>query len=245
MEQAVILAGGRAERMRPHTDSRPKAMVEVGTAPIVEHQLRWLAANGVTSVVLSVGYRADVIQAHVGGGSRYGIEVVYAVEDEPLGRGGGLKLASRHLPEPSGAWLALNGDVITNFRVDELAAQHERIGAIATVALAPYRSNWGVAELEGELIRRFVQSPRLPYWINAGIYAMQPDVAALLPDKGDHEDSTFPELAKEGRLGAYFIRGYWRGIDTVKDIREAGLELEQMQLMVAPQDEATPSVEPG
>lgn len=228
MEQAVILAGGKATRMRPYTEERPKAMVEVAGAPILEHQLRWLAAGGVKQIVLSVGYRADVIREHVGDGSTLGIEVAYAVEDEPLGRGGGMKLAARSLPRPGERWMALNGDVIARFSLADLIAHHERIGALATIALAPYRSNWGVAELEGDLIRGFVQSPRLPYWINAGIYVMEPEVAALLPDRGDHENTTFPELARAGRLGGFKIEGYWRGFDTVKDILEATAELQEL-----------------
>lgn len=225
MNQAVILAGGRALRMRPYTDARPKAMVEVAGAPIVEHQLRWLAASGVTHAVLSVGYRADVVQAHLGDGSRLGLTVTYAVEEEPLGRGGGLKFAARTLPRPGARWLGLNGDVISSFDLADLAALHERAGPLATVALAPYRSTWGVVDLEGDLIRGFIQSPELPYWINAGIYLMEPEVVDLLPDRGDHEETTFPELAAAGKLAGYRIDGYWRGIDTVKDVQEATAEL--------------------
>ena len=225
MRQAVILAGGQATRMRPYTDDRPKAMVEVAGAPILEHQLRWLASGKVRFVVLSVGYRADVIRAHVGDGSAFGLEITYAVEDEPLGRGGGLRFAALRLPHPDEGWFGMNGDVLAQFAVGDLAAQHHRLNATATIALAPYRSNWGLAELEGDLVRGFVQSPRLPYWINAGIYAMSPEIVPLLPAKGDHEDSTFPSLALAGKLGAYKIEGYWRGIDTVKDVKEASAEL--------------------
>jgi NDP-sugar pyrophosphorylase family protein len=225
MRQAVILAGGQATRMRPYTDDRPKAMVEVAGAPILEHQLRWLARSDVRAVVLSVGYRADVIRAHVGDGSAFGLEVSYAVETEPLGRGGGLRLAARQLPFRDEGWFGMNGDVLSRFQMADLTATHHRLNATATIALAPYRSNWGLAELEGDLVRGFVQSPRLPYWINAGIYALSPEVISLLPEKGDHEDTTFPSLALAGKLGAFKIEGYWRGIDTVKDVKEASAEL--------------------
>jgi NDP-sugar pyrophosphorylase family protein len=225
MRQAVILAGGQATRMRPYTDDRPKAMVEVAGAPILEHQLRWLASGEVRHVILSVGYRADVIRDHVGDGSAFGIEVDYAVETEPLGRGGGLRFAALRLPHPDEEWFGMNGDVLARFDLRDLLAQHQRLGATATIALAPYRSTWGLAELEGDLVRGFVQSPRLPYWINAGIYAMSPEMIELLPEKGDHEDTTFPSLALAGKLGAFKIEGYWRGIDTVKDVKEASAEL--------------------
>jgi NDP-sugar pyrophosphorylase family protein len=224
MRQAVILAGGQATRLRPYTEDRPKAMVEVAGVPVCEHQLIWLAAAGVEHAVMSVGYRAEVIQDRIGDGGRLGIKVEYAVGDTPLGRGGGMKLAAKELPFADEGWFAMNGDVLARFPLADLAAHHRRISALSTIALAAYRSNWGLATLEGDFVLGFVQSPHLPYWINGGIYAMEPEVIDMLPDKGDHEDTTFPELALSGRLGGYKIEGYWRGIDTVKDLKEANAE---------------------
>ncbi len=227
MDQAVILAGGQATRMRPYTDDRPKAMVEVAGVPIIEHQIRWLNVNGIKRIVISCGYKAEVLRGHLMDGSRWGVEIDYAVEDEPLGRGGGLKFAARKLPNREESWFALNGDVLAGFSLTEFLEHHRSLGTVATIALAPHRTTWGIADLDGDLIKGFIQSPELPYWINAGIYAMNPEIIEMLPDKGDHEDSTFPDLARDEKLGGYRIKGYWRGIDTVKDIKEATAELEQ------------------
>lgn len=226
--QAVVLAGGKATRMRPYTDDRPKAMVEVAGTPIVEHQIRWLAANGVKQIVVSCGYRAEVLEEHLGDGSFLDVSITYAVEAEPLGRGGGLKFAARHLPRPADISFALNGDVLSRFELSRMLEHHRSLGAIATVALAPYKTTWGIADLQDGLIQGFRQSPTLPYWINGGIYVLEPECVDLLPDKGDHEDSTFPRLAEAGRLGGFKIEGYWRGIDTVKDVLEATRELEDL-----------------
>jgi NDP-sugar pyrophosphorylase family protein len=222
--QAIILAGGKATRMRPYTDDRPKAMVEVAGAPIVEHQLGWLAANGIDEIVVSCGYKAEAIQEHLSG-LEFGGTLTFAVEPEPLGRGGGLKFAAAHLADKGSTFIALNGDVISDFAIADLLAHHRAEGALATVALAAFQTSWGVADLDGGLIRGFVQSPVLPYWINGGIYAIEPQVVAMLPDRGDHEDSTFPQLARDGKLAGYRINGYWRGIDTVKDVAEATKEM--------------------
>lgn len=226
MQQAVILAGGKATRMRPYTDDRPKAMVEVAGRPIIEHQIGWLAANGVGQFVVSCGYKAEVIEERLGDGSALGVSVTYAKEDVPLGRGGGLRFAAKHLPDPTSRWMALNGDVVCDFAVQEMESQHIQNAAIATVALAPYRTTWGIADLEGDRIKGFLEKPVLPYWINAGIYCFEPELTEMLPELGDHEDSTFPDLASEGKLWGYRITGYWRGIDTVKDIQEASAELQ-------------------
>jgi NDP-sugar pyrophosphorylase family protein len=227
VRQAVILAGGKAERLRPLTDDRPKAMVEVAGRPIVEHQLRWLAENGVSEVVISLGYRAEVLRRHLEDGSGFGLSVRYAVESEPLGRGGGLRFAAGELAYPREPFFGVNGDVICRFSLHEMVELHRRLDASATVALARYRSNWGLVELEGELITAFVQSPELPYWINAGVYLLDPTTVQRLPERGDHEDTTFPELAAEGRLVGHQIDGYWRGIDTLKDVTEASRELQK------------------
>ncbi|MFE7608327.1 nucleotidyltransferase family protein [Streptomyces celluloflavus] len=221
--QALILAGGQATRMRPYTDDAPKAMIPVAGAPIIGYQLLWLARHGVKHVVISGGYKAELINEYVGNGERFGVSAAYAIEDEPLGRGGGLKFAATRLDKAP--FYVLNGDVITAFDLGDMASYHHRNEGAVTVALSPYRSNWGVAELDGDRIRGFVQSPQLPYWINAGVYAFRHDVLPLLPDKGDHEDSTFPQLAAEGGLIGYRLSGYWRGVDTVKDVTEASKEV--------------------
>ncbi|MFI1092306.1 NDP-sugar synthase [Streptomyces sp. NPDC020917] len=240
VSQALILAGGQATRMRPYTDDAPKAMVPVAGAPIVGYQLRWLADHGVKSVTISGGYRHEMISDYVGDGSRFGLDVRYAIEAEPLGRGGGLKFAARDLADPDAPFFVLNGDVITGFSLRDFADYHRLNRGAVTLALSPYRSNWGVAELvDGNRIKGFTQSPELPYWINAGIYLFNPDVIGRLPDKGDHEDSTFPDLAQEGLLVGYRISGYWRGIDTVKDVIEASKEVLASGALLAPEFRTT------
>lgn len=240
--QALILAGGQATRMRPYTDDAPKAMVPVADVPIVGYQLAWLAKHGVRSVTISGGYRHEMIADYAGDGSEFGVTIRYAIEDEPLGRGGGMKFAARHLDDVRAPFFVLNGDVITTFSLAELAEHHGRQRGSVTVALSPYRSNWGLADLDEEdRIRGFTQSPKLPYWINAGVYVFNPDVIGLLPDTGDHEDTTFPRLAGEGRLVGYRLSGYWRGIDTVKDVIDASKEIQESGEILPPELRATGS----
>jgi NDP-sugar pyrophosphorylase family protein len=108
VRQAVILAGGQASRLRPYTDTIPKALVQVAGRPIFEHQATWLAAEGIEEVVISCGYRADVLQEYVDT-HRLPLRVRIVVEDEPLGRGGGLKYAAKNLPFQDERWVGLNG----------------------------------------------------------------------------------------------------------------------------------------
>ncbi|WP_304451292.1 nucleotidyltransferase family protein [Nocardiopsis sp. YSL2] len=227
--QALILAGGQATRLRPYTDTRPKAMVEVAGRPIIDYQLEWLTEHGVEQVVVSCGYKAEVLREHLDA-RRSGPEITLLVEDEPLGRGGALRYASSGLRDQDAPYFALNGDVLTWFPLDEFTAHHRDRGGAATLALAQFRTTWGIVDVDDEdRIEGFTQSPLLPVWINAGVYLFEPEITPLLPTKGDHESSTFPDLAKEGRLTAYRIDGFWRGVDTAKDVKEAGAEITAMR----------------
>lgn len=227
--QAVILAGGTGSRLRPYTDDRPKPMVEIpGTGvPIIGHQLSWLAAEGVTDVVISCGHLAGVLQEWLEQ-TELPLRVRTVVEEEPLGRGGGLKYAAARLPHPDRAWYATNGDIWTRFPLREMATFHTERDAVATLALAHPRLPWGVVETDDfGHITDFIEAPPTSYQINAGVYVFSPDFAGLLPDRGDHERTTFPRLARERRLAGYPLPqgAYWRAIDTAKDLTEAAKEL--------------------
>lgn len=225
VRQAVILAGGQASRLRPHTDQIPKALVAVAGRPIFAHQAAWLAVEGIEEVVISCGYRAAALQEYVDS-HRLPLRVRVVVEDEPLGRGGGLKYAAQHLPYPDERWVGLNGDILTRFSLRDLARAHAERSALVSLAVTPLKSPYGIVELTSDdRVNSFTEAPVLPHWINAGVYLFEPAVTALLPDFGDHEDTTFPALSAQGRLSAYRINGYWRGVDNAKDLKEASREV--------------------
>ncbi len=228
---AIVLAGGKGERLRPFTEDRPKPMVEIMGTPILSYQLQWLQGQGVTDFIIACGYRHEVIEAYFGQGERFGVRITYAVEDEPLGRGGALRLALSRLPDDEDVAIATNGDVITNFRLAPLLAAHRTARVLATVALVPLVSPYGIVETdEDERVTNFREKPELPYWINAGIYAVSPALQERLPERGDHETTTFPELARSGRLGGFKLRDYWRTVDTIKDVNEVASELQHRLL---------------
>jgi NDP-sugar pyrophosphorylase family protein len=142
-------------------------------------------------------------------------------ENEPLGRGGGLRLAAGSR-EGSGDIFALNGDELVDLDLGEMLDRHRETGAAATIAVAPLKSPFGVVEVaDGDLITGFREAPELPHWVSCGIYVLGEEAIELLPERGDHEDSTFPDLARRGRLRAYRNRGLWITVNTPKDLRHA------------------------
>lgn len=221
---AIILAGGSGERLRPLTADRPKIMVQVGGIPILFHQLAWLRANGVVNVVVACGYRHAVIASALAQANLTGMTVALSIEPRPLGRGGALKLACQTAP-PHGSFLALNGDLLTDLDLRALIAHHIDSGVLATVAVAPLRSPHGIVGIADDQVQGFQEKPLLPYWISAGVYALAPVLIPRLPDVGDHEDRLFPALAQAGQMGAFRIHGFWRSIDTIKDVTEVGAAL--------------------
>lgn len=224
---AIILAGGKGERLRPLTNDRPKVMVEVAGKPIIFWQIDWLKSHGITNFVLTVSYKHEVIQKFLGDGSKFGTKVDYSVEDTPLGRGGGIKKGFQSdLVKGQENVVVTNGDIITKFNISDMIKQHESQSAIATLLLIPYLSRWGVVKIDDEShILGFEEKPNLPYWINGGIYVFNKTIESLLPEIGDHEKETFPKIEKDKFFG-YKDESFWRAVDVVKDRSEAETFLE-------------------
>ena len=222
---AIILAGGKGERLRPLTGDRPKSMVPLLGKPILEYQVAWLRDSGVTDVVVACGYLHEAIEQYVQDGSRWGVHVHYSVEREPLGRGGAFKLAYQQVPASEPYVIATNGDNVNTQPLAPMIRQHQRTGAAATLLLTQLRSPYGIVQQRGKQIVGFREKPLLPHWLSAGVYVLSPEFFAGLPDVGDHEDELFPRLAAEGRLYGFRSRSYWKAIDTVKDLNEAAEQL--------------------
>jgi NDP-sugar pyrophosphorylase family protein len=227
VNHAIILAGGKGERLRPYTDDRPKPMIPVLGNPLLAYQLRWLRHFGINRVTLCCGYLHEVIRSYFGNGTKYGVTIDYVLEQEPLGRGG----AIRHAIEENGIRqpvLAMNGDMITNLDIDRFIAFHRKYDPGATLVSVPFKSPYGIVEVgEGAAVLGFQEKPELPFWINAGIYIMEPKMFSLLPEKGDHEVETFPKLCESGELRTFQTRAFWRSIDTVKDLSDTRSEFEE------------------
>lgn len=225
VKSAIILSGGKGERLRPYTNDRPKPMVEVGGNPILSYALKQLKEAGVDEVVFACSYQREILQEHVGDGSRYGVRAKYSVEETPLGRGGGIKQAMKMLDEGWENTVVINGDNLWKLNVSELMKKQEENAALATLVVVPLKSPYGIVEFnESDEVLGFKEKPVLPHWVNAGIYIFSKEIESLLPDEGDHEVETFPKLPPDKFL-VYKSTDYWRGVDTVKDLTEAEKEV--------------------
>jgi NDP-sugar pyrophosphorylase family protein len=216
--EAIILAGGKAERLGEAAAGRPKALVPVAGSSIATYQVAALASAGVARVIVSCAAgQEDLFEAELVG---LGPEILAIGEPEPLGRGGGLRLAAKELAGED--CYALNGDELLDLDFSQLHARHSESNAAATIVVAPLQSPFGIVELgEGDLVTGFEEAPRLPHWVSCGVYVLGREAIQRLPERGDHERTTFPELAGEQKLAAFRHEGLWLTVNTPKDLRRA------------------------
>ena len=223
--EALLLAGGKAERLGEAAQGLPKPLIPVAGLPLAGYTVGRLVAAGVTRIIVACreGYE-DLFVEGLGG---YGAEIVAVGETTPLGRGGGFRLAASRREE-SGDVLALNGDELLDLDFRALLAAHEQGGAAATIVVAQVNSPFGVVDVDDDgTVTGFREAPKLEQWVNSGVYVLGEDALARFPETGDHETSTFPELAAERRLRAYRHAGVWLTVNTPKDLRRADEFMEE------------------
>ena len=218
--EAIILAGGKAERLGEVAQGRPKSLVLIAGRPLAAYQVAWLAGAGVGRVLVSCAAGQEgLFESELSG---LGPEIVPVPEQEPLGRGGGIRRAASARSEEGNVY-ALNGDELLDADLAALLARHREAGAAATIAIARPRSAFGVVELgDGDLVTGFHEAGLLPHWVSCGLYVLGDEAIAELPERGDHEATTFPALAaRGGRLAAFRHEGVWLTVNTPKDLRAA------------------------
>lgn len=219
---AVVMAGGRGERLRPITDSLPKPMIKVAGRPILERIVLHLVGFGIRRIFLSVNYMGEVIEGHFKDGAALGCRIEYVKEEKPLGTGGALSL----LPEkPVHPVIMLNGDLLTQFNVGNILAFHADGGYKATVGVHEYIHTvpYGVVEQEGDRITGIREKPTQTWFVNAGIYVFEPDLLERVP-----KDTYFPlpalveECLDRGEaVGAFPIEEDWIDVGHPKKLRQA------------------------
>jgi dTDP-glucose pyrophosphorylase len=219
---AVIMAGGRGERLRPLTDAIPKPMVRVAGRPILERIVLHLVGFGIRRIFLSVNYLADVIERHFGDGARYGCRIDYLRETRPLGTGGSLSL----LPAvPDRPLLVLNGDLITQFDAGNMLAFHGRGRYVATIGVHEYQHSvpYAVLDVADGRVTHLTEKPSVSWPVNAGIYVVDPTVIARVPKDTLCGIPTLIEgcLERGEAVGAFFIENDWLDVGRHEELRRA------------------------
>jgi mannose-1-phosphate guanylyltransferase len=225
IETAVILAGGSGLRMRPLTEDMPKCMIPLQGKPLIYWIINWLKSYGVKHVVLGVAYRKEVIINYLKDNNQ-GLKIDFSEHTVEGETGEGFRLAiSRFVNDED--FLAMNGDEITNLNLDKLEEIHLKNAPIATIAVSPMRSPFGILELEGDNIVGFQEKVLLENTlVSIGIYLFNHKILEVLPNTGSIEKTVFPLLAKKKLLKAYRLGKdeSWLTINSVKELSLAEKE---------------------
>jgi dTDP-glucose pyrophosphorylase len=207
----VIMAGGLGTRLGELTKNTPKPMLKVGAKPMIEHIIDMFVSHGFTKFMLSVNYKAEVIKEYFGDGSKFGIEVKYLEEKKRLGTGGALSLINIELNEP---FFVTNGDVLSSLNYEKLLKYHKEQSSTATMCIRrdSYQIPYGVIEVDNENnIKGMKEKPVKEFFINTGIYVLEPEVLNYVPkDEFFNLPSLFSLLKEKNKFTKSFeITDYW------------------------------------
>ena len=228
---AIIMAGGRGERLRPLTDKVPKPMLLIKNKPIIEHNIDHLISFGVESITISLGYLGDQIMSYFGNGTSKGITIDYINETKPMGTIGCLSLKKEFKFEQI---LLMNSDLFTNIDLENFYLQFVNEDADMCVATIPYSVDipYAILGLERNRIINFVEKPRNTHYANAGLYLFKKEFINIIPkDKFYNATDLMQKLIDEKKRIIHCpITGYWidigkhddylKAIEIIKHIKE-------------------------
>lgn len=219
---AVVMAGGKGERLGELTHGLPKPMLPVGDRPILERIVNLIVSHGIRRIFLSVNHMASMIEDHFGNGTGFHCRIEYLREREALGTAGALKL----LPvRPTQPLLVMNGDLLTNVNLTKLFALHTSAGNAATVALRRHvmKVPYGVCKVEGGQVVSLEEKPEFGYDINAGIYVLSPESLDLVPEVGPFTMTSLLDncMARKMPVGAYRMQESWQDIGLPSEFQSA------------------------
>ena len=225
----VIMAGGLGTRLRPLTEKCPKPMLKVGGKPVLEIIVENLVEYGFTNFYFAVNYKAEIIENYFGNGIKFGAYITYLHESKRLGTAGALSL----LPErPGKTFFVMNGDILTSVNFSQLLRFHEEHQPIATMCVREfqYQVPYGVVRMEKHKLRTIDEKPAQNFFVNAGIYALEPEVLDHIPF---NKDLNMPTLFKnlidqKNDTAAFPIREYWLDIGRLEDYRRADGEFAEV-----------------
>lgn len=224
----VVLAGGKGKRLRPLTYYFQKCMIPIGNSqkPLLEYILAHLKKHGVVNAKLLVGYKHEQIENYFSDGNRFGVEIEYVLDDPSLSGSGGalLNAATEGAFENSDDLLVYYGDILSNIDLSEMLRQHIESRSVATLAVTNgYSVPVGVAEIEGSIVKRWVEKPHIEIYAGIGIVALSPVALRALKELSvGHEQldlmgDLIPSLLDHGeRVEAYVTNAFWYDIGSTE-----------------------------
>lgn len=224
----VLMAGGMGRRLGDLTKNIPKPLIKVGTRPILETILSRFIKQGYWKYLISVNYKSDMIENYFGDGSAWGVEIGYLRESQRLGTAGALSLISQ---KPDRPFFVMNGDLLTNINFDSMLKFHAKYKSYATMGVREYdlQIPYGVVYTNEEKITNIVEKPIQRFFVNSGIYILEPDVIDFIPEACFFD---MPNLFKEllgvkKNITSFPVHEYWMDIGRASELEKAQNEFSE------------------
>ncbi|MBN2044009.1 MAG: NTP transferase domain-containing protein [Anaerolineales bacterium] len=233
--KAVILAGGKGTRLAPYTYILPKPLMPIGDMPILEILILQMKRAGINEIILTVGHLSHLLRAYFENGQKFGVEIRYSLEDQPLGTAGPLSL----IEDLDRTFIVSNGDVLCDLDIVAFLATHQQSGAAATIAMYNKQVNidLGVLKLNGENeIIDYLEKPSYNFPVSMGLYAFEPRVLQYIPRNHylDFPDLVLKLLEAGETVRGYDFDGYWRDLGRKEDYEQAIEDFETMRHLFLP-----------
>jgi dTDP-glucose pyrophosphorylase/predicted transcriptional regulator len=225
----LLMAGGLGSRLKPLTDNCPKPLLRVGGKPILESIIESFIEQGFKNIYISINYKGEMIEDYFGDGSDLGVQINYIREDKRLGTAGSLKLLPKTNNQPI---IVMNGDILTKVDYRNLLDFHTSQKADATLCIREYQLEvpYGVVSIEGNKFIGIKEKPKERFYINAGLYVLNPDLIGYIPENTYFDmPELFKILANTNReTTVYPIREYWMDIGHMDDYEKANGEYQRI-----------------
>jgi len=218
----VLMVGGLGRRLMPLTNNTPKPMLKVGNKPILETIIKGFRDSGFFNIVMCIGYKSDVIKEYFQDGSEFGVKIDYIVENKRMGTAGALTLLKQKLSKP---FFVMNGDLLTNINFSSMLEFHESNLAQATMCVREYDVEvpYGVVNTSNENITSIEEKPIHSFFVNAGIYFLEPKCIQLIPINEFYDmPSLFETLIKNNeKVVSFPLNEYWIDVGRINDYQKA------------------------
>jgi dTDP-glucose pyrophosphorylase len=220
----VVMAGGEGRRLRPLTEQTPKPMLPVGDRPLLETVLGQVRDAGFGKVLIAVNYRAEMIEDYFGDGAELGLDIGYVREPRSLGSAGALTLVRDELDAP---FIVINADLLTNVNLGALLSFHRDDRNLVTIGVRRFELEvpYGVVTLDATAqVKALQEKPTFGFFVNAGVYAVDPRAVALMPEglaRFNMTDLVETALRCGDRVGGFPVREYWLDIGHLSDYHRA------------------------
>lgn len=227
---AVIMAGGRGQRLKPLTDNVPKPLLEIGGKPIIEHNINNLIKYGINDFQISLLYLGEQIEAYFGDGSQKSVSINYIWENEPLGTAGALKQVKAYKHDEI---LLTNSDLLTNLDYEKFYLEFKKTNADLIILSIPYKVDvpYAILEIENDQVVNFKEKPTYRYLSNGGVYLMKKRLLDLIPENVffDATDLIASAIKNKMKVVTYNFSGYWLDVGKHDDFKKAQEDIKNIK----------------